>query len=170
MAEPTSLAPVFEAYDEARGDTADGAWAFEVALRLVARDVDPACVREDLEADLEVVRQTREPAGSLFGDARAYAEELYDRRVSDGRLGLAPETVAWREVPSLGLGIGAALAALGAPGLRLDGATTGWGVGWPSSPACWAWAPPRRWRRGTRSSPAARSRARWRPSRASGCC
>ena len=116
MAEATTpLAVTYEEFDRARGDDADGAWAFSVSWSLMTQDVDPAQVREGLEEALEVVRETRESPRDLFGEPRAHAEALYEQWSSEGRLHLQETTPTRRDVVSVGL----VLAAVVAVGLLL---------------------------------------------------
>ncbi len=93
MAEATtSLAATIEAFDDARGDSMDGVWAYGVSWALMMRDVDARLVAQGLGEALEVVRDTGEAPGDLFGSPREHADELYERWVAESRLVLADST------------------------------------------------------------------------------
>lgn len=105
MAEQTTpLAALHEEFDRARGDDADGVWAFSVSWRLLRRDVEPGQVHEGLVEALELVRETQESPVELFGTPAEHADALHDRWVDEGRLRLGdPSPTTWVGATRLGL-------------------------------------------------------------------
>lgn len=113
MAETTPLSRTFEAFDSARGDQMDGAWAFTVSWSLLMRGVDADQVREGLEEALALVRETQESPQDLYGTAREHADALHDRWLAEGRLVLTDtDRTSWPDALGLGLGLSAAYAVL----------------------------------------------------------
>ena len=114
MAEATTpLAATIEAFDDVRGDSMDGVWAYGVSWALMMRDVDARLVAQGLGEALEVVRETGYGPADLFGSPREHADELYERWLEDGRLVLADRLrQTWPDAIRLGLGLSAACAVL----------------------------------------------------------
>jgi hypothetical protein len=150
MAEATPLATTIDAFDRARGDDMDGVWAHSVAWRLLRRDVEPGQVDEGLTEALALVRETQEAPADLFGSSEEHADALYDHWVDDGRLHLwDASSMAWREVPSWGLGMGAFWCIGFMVAFLADGETSRtWtlgmvvipvGIGWAKAAALAAW-------------------------------
>lgn len=132
MAEQTTpLAATIEAFDHARGEDMDGAWAHSVSWTLMMRDVDADLVRDGLEQALALVRDSGESPTELFGSAREHALALYDQWLAEGRLTLtAGSHTTWRGAVLLGLGMSAAYAVLFGGVLLVRGDLRSGALGW----------------------------------------
>ena len=123
----TPLAATFEEFDRARGDEADGAWAFAAAWPLLRRDVEPEVIDKALHEVLTLVRDSQESPRELYGPPDVWADERLDEWYADGRrVHRQGPQWTWRELPASGLAWSSFIAFLLGAWQFLDGQAT-WG-------------------------------------------
>ncbi|MFC4553868.1 hypothetical protein [Georgenia faecalis] len=108
-----TLATLPAAFERARGDAADRAWAERVIGRFSLDGVNRTLVADELTGVLALVRESGEGPAELFGEPADYVETQTDQwRAGGAPLEPAEPSTSWWDVPGLAAAVASVVAVM----------------------------------------------------------